>query len=465
MSSACFQQAVGSWKPPTLIAWKAMPPGANMTDQHTIRLDITNMLADKVGEHGLHDDDLADLHDRILAYRKQLEIERKQGVHGYLNLPENAALLENILRVTQPRLGRFKHLVLLGIGGSSLGLRTLVQSLDHRARHVDLHVVDNTDPSLFAAVSNAIELKDSLFVVVSKSGGTIETVLALGHFAGELRKAGLKLSDHIIAVTDPAKGYLRAFADKHDLPTADVPPEVGGRFSVLTGAGLVPASLMNIDAAELLEGAARTLKLSTGGDPEQDWPAHLGLLAADTCRKLGKSNIVFMPYSSRLHYLSDWFVQLWDESLGKHQGLDGGEIVSGQTAIPAVGATDQHSQLQLFLEGPNDKLMLFFRIERHSPEIRLGDFEWDEFNAGYVVGKTLGEVINAQQAGTAQACTERKRPNATMILPKLDTKTMGELIMGLEIATTYAGHAFGVNPYDQPSVELGKKISKKMLGG
>jgi glucose-6-phosphate isomerase len=222
---------------------------------------------------------------------------------------------------------------------------------------------------------------------------------------------------------------------------------------------------MHIDAGELLEGAARTLKLSTCGDPEQDWPAHLGLLAVDMCRKLKKSNIVFMPYSSKLHYLSDWFVQLWDESLGKHQGLDGGEIVSGQTAIPAVGATDQHSQLQLFLEGPNDKLLLFFRIERHAPEVRLSDFEWDAFNAGYVTGKTLGEVINAQQAGTAQACTERDRPNATIVLPKLDTKTMGELIMGLEIATTYAGHAFGVNPYDQPSVELGKRISKKMLGG
>lgn len=436
-----------------------------MTDNHSIRLDISNLLADKVGEHGLHDSDIAALPARISAFRKQLAAERAQGMHGYMNLPGNTEALADVYRVTQPRLGRFKHLVLLGIGGSSLGLRMLAHALGRTHSSADLHVVDNTDPSLFANVRNAIELKDSLFVVISKSGGTIESVLALGYFAGELKKAGLSLADHVVAVTDPDHGNLRAFADRHGLAAAGIPPEVGGRFSVLSAAGLAPASLLNIDVAALLEGATRTLNLCTNGDPAQDWPAHLGLLAVDMCRQHGKSGLVFMPYSSRLLYISQWFVQLWDESLGKHRALDGAETVAGQTAIPAIGATDQHAQLQLFLEGPNDKLMLFTRIERHSPEIRLGEFDWDDFDAGYVEGKTLGEVINAQQAGTAQACTERQRPNATLVLPKLDTRTLGELIMGLEIATTYAGHAFGVDPYDQPSVELGKQISKRMLGG
>lgn len=436
-----------------------------MTDQHTIRLDSTNLLADKVGEHGLHDSDLAGLADRIAAYREQLKIESSQGMHAYLGLPGDTEMLENVFRLAQPRMGRFKYLVLLGIGGSSLGVRTLVQSVAHKRSSPELHVVDNTDPALFASVREAIELKDTLFIVVSKSGGTIETVLALGYFVGELQKAGLELADHMIAVTDPEHGKLRAFADKHGLHTADVPPAVGGRFSVLTAAGMLPAALMNIDVSALLEGAGRTVDLCASGDPTQDWPAHLGLLSTELCRNRGKSSLVFMPYTSRLQYMSDWFVQLWDESLGKSEALDGTATIAGQTVIPAIGATDQHAQLQLFLEGPNDKLMLFLRIERHSPEIKLGDFEWDDFGAGYVRGKTLGEVINAQQAGTAQACTERQRPNATLVLPKLDARTLGELIMGLEIATTYAGHAFGVNPYDQPSVELGKQISKRMLGG
>lgn len=420
-----------------------------------IKLDISNLLEPAVGEHGLGEDAVAALDSRILEYRNTLAAERAYGLHAHMGLAHDAEMLENILRATQPLLGRFRHLVLLGIGGSSLGLQMLVHALQPRGPA--LHVVDNTDPTLFAEVREAIELEHTLFIPVSKSGGTIETVAALGYFAGELDKAGLKLADHMLAITDPAKGHLRDFAERHGLPTAEIPPAVGGRFSVLTAAGLAPAALMNIDIAALLQGAARTAELCTSGVTAEDWPATLGLLAPELCLKRGKHSLVVMPYSSRLAYLSSWFVQLWDESLGK----DG----KGQAAIPAVGATDQHSQLQLFLEGPNDKALLFLRVENHRPDIRLGEFEWEHFGAGYVQGKTLGEVINSQQAGTAQACTERERPNATLTLPLLDASILGELVMGLEIATSYAGWAFGVNPYDQPAVELGKRISRRMLGG
>lgn len=420
-----------------------------------IKLDISNLLEPAVGEHGLGEDAVAALDSRILEYRNTLAAERAYGLHAHMGLAHDAEMLENILRATQPLLGRFRHLVLLGIGGSSLGLQMLVHALQPRGP--TLHVVDNTDPTLFAEVREAIELEHTLFIPVSKSGGTIETVAALGYFAGELDKAGLKLADHMLAVTDPAKGHLRDFAERHGLPTAEIPPAVGGRFSVLTAAGLAPAALMNIDIAALLQGAARTTELCTSGATADDWPATLGLLAPELCLRRGKHSLVVMPYSSRLEYLSDWFVQLWDESLGK----DG----KGQAAIPAVGASDQHSQLQLFLEGPNDKALLFMRVETHRPDIRLGEFEWEHFGAGYVQGKTLGEIINAQQAGTAQACTERERPNATLTLPLLDASILGELVMGLEIATSYAGWAFGVNPYDQPAVELGKRISRRMLGG
>jgi glucose-6-phosphate isomerase len=369
------------------------------------------------------------------------------------------------LQVCQPRLGRFHQLVLLGIGGSSLGLRALVNALEVSGRpQVELHVVDNTDPALFARVLGRIDLQDSLFVAVSKSGGTIETVLALGFFVDKLRQAELDLRQHVIVVTDPVAGPLRRFAEQHGLDTCEIPPEVGGRFSVLTAAGLVPAALAHLDIVALASGASRTERLCTGGPVEHDWPARLGLIAAEMCRR-GKNQLVFMPYSSRLRYLSAWFVQLWDESLGKANDLDGKAISSGQTAIPAVGATDQHAQLQLFLEGPNDKLLLYTRIEKHDPDLQAGDFEWEQFDAAFVRGKTLGKVINAQHQGTAQACTERQRPNATLNVPYLDASTMGELLMGLEIATTYAAFALNVNAYDQPSVELGKQISRKVLGG
>jgi glucose-6-phosphate isomerase len=431
----------------------------------TISLDIANLLSDKVGEHGLSAADLAAIDGRIPALRERLADERARGQHGYLNTHDATTLIETTLQVCQPRLGRFHSLVLLGIGGSSLGLKALVNALEVMGQpQVELHVVDNTDPVLFARVLARIDLQDTLFVAVSKSGGTIETVIALGFFAEKLRQAGLELKQHMIAVTDPVKGPLRAFADEHDLDSCEIPPEVGGRFSVLTSAGLAPAALLHLDIAALLNGALRTEALSRTAPVEHDWPARLGLIAAELCRR-GKSQLVFMPYSSRLQLLSNWFVQLWDESLGKNVSTDGKPAAAGQAAIPAVGAADQHAQLQLFLEGPNDKLLVFTRIEKHVPDITLGEFEWAAFDAGFVKGKTLGQVINAQQQGTAEACVQLQRPNATLVVPTLDASTLGELILGLELATTYAGYAFNVNPYDQPSVELGKKISRRMLGG
>lgn len=417
----------------------------------SIKLDISNLLSDRVGEHGLAD--LAAIDARIPALRARIERERTSGLHGYLALPDNAAMLESVLRLTQPRLGRFRHLVVLGIGGSSLGLRSLAHALEPGAA---LHVVDNTDPALFARTLARVSLDQTLFVAVSKSGGTLETVLALGFFVEKLRDAGLALSDHLLIATDPDTGPLRAFADKHGIDACDIPPEVGGRFSVLTPAGLAPAALLNIDAAALLEGAARA--------ENEDWPARLGLIAAELCAR-GKTQIVFMPYISRLQLLAHWFVQLWDESLGKELDVNGRGVSAGQTAIPAVGATDQHAQLQLFLEGPNDKLLLFIRAEQHQPDIAVGEFEWEDFGAGFARGKTLGEVINAQQRGTAEACAQRQRPNATLILPRIDASMLGELIMGLQIATTFAAFAFNVNAYDQPSVELAKRISRDMLSG
>ncbi|MBK8206750.1 MAG: glucose-6-phosphate isomerase [Planctomycetes bacterium] len=424
----------------------------------SIRLDITNLTAEKVGEHGVTAAELAALDARVADLRAEVEEERCWWAHYYLSSAAAASELESVLRIAQPRMGRFGHLVLLGIGGSALGLKMLAQALGYLDTSMpELHVVDNTDPALLARVRARIELKHTLFVAVSKSGGTLETVLALGHFTRLLQQAGLDLANHVLTVTDPSLGPLREFTQRHGLDGAEINSAIGGRFSVLTPAGTLPAALLNLDVVSLLQGADRMAGVCAEGEVTKLWPARLGVLAADLCLKRGKSGIVFMPYSSRLEYLSDWFVQLWDESLGK----DG----KGQTAIRAAGATDQHAQVQLFMEGPNDKLLVFVRIEKHEPDVAIGEFEWDLFGCRFVEGRTLGQVINAQQAGTAQAATERGRPNATLVLPRLDAGTVGELIMGLMAATTYAAKVLGVNAYDQPSVELGKRISRQMLGG
>jgi glucose-6-phosphate isomerase len=431
---------------------------------HTIHMDAVNFGADRVGEHGLDAEHLENLTHRIRGFRSRIAKERERGEHAYLNLPADTGTLEQVFRIAQPRLGRFDHLVVIGIGGSALGLRAIENALcfDGPPRPA-VHVLDNTDPALFRRVLGRIEPARTLAVAVSKSGGTLETVLGLGALVELFRDRGLPLADHLLVVTDPESGPLRRFADNHGLMSADIPPGVGGRFSVLSAAGLLPAALLNVDVAALLAGAARTVGLSTQGPIEDDWPARLGLMAADLCRARGKSQLVFMPYSARLERVADWFVQLWDESLGKAGALDGSTVSAGQTAIRAVGATDQHSQLQLFLEGPNDKLLVFTRVEHHGPDMTAANFAFSDFGAAYVEGRTLAQVLHAQLEGTTEACTRRERPNATLRLPTLNAETLGELLMGLQIATTYAGLSFGINPYDQPSVELGKQISRQRL--
>lgn len=430
----------------------------------SIALDAANLAAARVGAHGLSDEELARRDSRVGQLRARLAAEHAAGQHAYLDLPIDDGGLESVLELAQVRLGRFRYLVVLGIGGSALGLRALVQALGRPVDHVDLHIVDSTDPWLFADIVTRIELRESLFVVISKSGGTIETVAAMGFFVERLQSAGLPLREHVIVVTDPDEGPLRAFAEDHCLESASIPPRVGGRFSVLSAAGLVPAALLNIDVAGLLRGAATERRRCLGPDANGDWAAHLGLYATEMLA-LGKTSLVFMPYSARLRCLADWFVQLWDESLGKESEQQGRKVSTGQAVIPAVGPTDQHAQLQLFLDGPNDKLLLFVRVLHHEMDVKLGEFDWQRFGAEFIRGRSLGQIMDSQWAGTVEACVNRGRANATIALPQVDAESMGALIMGLQVATSIAGMALGVNAYDQPAVELGKRISRRMLGG
>ncbi|MBK9974907.1 MAG: hypothetical protein IPP14_09050 [Planctomycetes bacterium] len=433
-------------------------------NESTITLNATNLAAARVGAHGIADEEIAQSEHTLAQLRARLAAEHAAGQHAYLDLPIDDRGLESVLELTQIRLGRFRYLVVLGIGGSALGLRALVQALGRPVDHVDLHIVDSTDPWLFADIVTRIELPQTLFVVISKSGGTIETVAAMGFFVERLNAAGLPLRDHLIVVTDPDQGPLRAFADTHCLESASIPPRVGGRFSVLSAAGLVPAALLNIDVAGLLRGAAIERKRCLGTDSRGDWAARLGLYATQQLQ-LGKNNLVFMPYSARLRCLADWFVQLWDESLGKECEQQGRKVSFGQAVIPATGPTDQHAQLQLFLDGPNDKLLLFVRVMHHEMDVKLGEFDWPQFGAEFLRGRSLGQIIDSQWAGTVEACVKRGRANATVQLPQVDAESLGALMMGLQVATSIAGLALGVNPYDQPAVELGKRISRRMLGG
>jgi glucose-6-phosphate isomerase len=276
-----------------------------------------------------------------------------------------------------------------------------------------------------------------------------------------VRNAGLSESNHFVFVTDPAQGALRPLATQRKIPALDIPPNVGGRFSVLTPVGTLPAALIGIDVAALLDGAAemgdKCATAELGKNPAGTF-AMLQWLA-DTRHE--KSIAVLMPYSDPLRDFADWFVQLWAESLGKHVG-DGGSV--GSTPLPALGATDQHSQVQLFMEGPKNKTVTFIAVANRSTNLTIPKTFGDVKELGYLGGHSLGELIDVEQRATAGALAKRGRPNMTIHLDRVDAQHVGGLMMLLELATAYAGQLYGVDAFNQPGVELGKQFAYALLG-
>jgi glucose-6-phosphate isomerase len=279
-------------------------------------------------------------------------------------------------------------------------------------------------------------------------------------------------SRHLVFTTDPARGALRELAARDAIATVDVPPEVGGRFSVLSPVGLLPAALAGIDIAGLMAGARRAVERATADDLLRNPAALFAALlwAADT--ELGARIHVLMPYTDRLRELAEWFRQLWAESLGKRVDREGRTVHVGPTPVAAVGATDQHSQVQLFMEGPFDKVITFVRLEQFRDDLPIPapgqagapGVPGLPADLAYLPGHTLGELLNAEYEATSAALAEMGRMNATLHLPELTPETFGELIMFFQLATGYAGVWYGIDPFDQPGVELGKRLTYAAMG-
>ena len=396
------------------------------------------------------------------------------GVLGFLDLPGNAALAAQTTDFARDTKGRYTDVVVLGIGGSALGpiaLRTALRPsgwnmLSDAARggNPRLQVLDNVDPVTIAALFDRLDLARSLFVVTSKSGGTAETMAQYLVVRDRLERTlgAEKAKDGIVLVTDPEKGALRAIARAERIRVLDIPPNVGGRFSVLTAVGLLPAALSGIDIGQILAGAGDMRQRCAGADLAKN-PAGVFAMAqflADTT--LGKHINVLMPYSDAMRDFAAWFVQLWAESLGKARRADGAHV--GPTPIAALGATDQHAQVQLFMEGPADKTVTFIAVKDAGADVVIPTRHQDIPELAYLGGHRLGELLDIERRATAGALAARGRPNMSIALDRVDAWHVGNLIMLLEIATIYAGALYGVNPLDQPGVELGKQFTYAMLG-
>lgn len=398
------------------------------------------------------------------------EARRRAGEVGFADLPRDMAAAEAAARLAGELASRFDNLLVLGIGGSSLGGRAIVSALAHpfhnllpRERRGAMRVFfpDNSDPASFEALLGTIDLAATCFATVTKSGGTAETMSQ--HVALRERcvaRFGMDgYRERCVLVTDPAKGALRAIAAAEGLRALSVPASVGGRFSALSAVGLLPAAAAGVEIASLLEGAASMeARCTTGSVRENPALLYAAVLHLLDVRK-GRRIHVLMPYADALRETGDWFVQLWAESLGKRPDV-------GPTPFRAVGATDQHSSLQLMMQGPHDKVVTLVRVARPRADVAISVPEAYRSHAeiAYLDGHTMGELIDAERRATDAALRRAGRPTVSIELPRLDARAMGELLMLLELATAYAGGLYGVNAFDQPGVEAGKRYAQGLLG-
>jgi glucose-6-phosphate isomerase len=440
-----------------------------------VRIDYTNAMVESVGrKNGISKKDLADLSERAGAIHADLAARRQAGELAFFELPYQN--ITGVMQLAGKRCAGVENVVVLGIGGSGLGTRALARALlkpyneimDNVARQncPRLFVADNIDPDYFMGLLAALNLGKTVFIVISKSGGTAETMsqflIARELLVKKFGEDGYR--QRMIAITDQDKGCLRQIVDRDGLDWLPIPAGVGGRYSVFTPVGLLPAAACCMDLVALLKGAALMDKRTREPDLWQNPAYLLASLFYLFDQKRKKNILVMMPYSSSLLDLAEWFQQLWAESLGKAVKVDGSAALTGSTPVRALGATDQHSQIQLYKEGPADKLVAFLRVERFRDNARIpADFS-DIEGVGYLGGISLSELINAEQTATEAALTKAGRPSLRIEVPQVDADAMGQIMYMLEVATVFAGGLYNVNPLDQPGVELGKRYTNALLG-
>ncbi len=377
---------------------------------------------------------------------------------------EYSALVEN----------RFDNLVIIGIGGSALGGIAVTEALlppywnylskEERNGYPRIFFLDNIDPDYTYSLFSMLDLKKTLVNVITKSGDTTE-IMAQYMIVKDLleKELGDDYRKNIIATTDKRSGILRQIAEQEGYKTFVVPDDVGGRFSVFSAVGLLPFALVGIDIDEIFNGVKDMDFVLKNTDIYQNVAAQNALIHYLLACKKGKNISVLMPYSSKLKSVADWYCQLWAESLGKSVQIDENEVNLGQTPVKALGVTDQHSQLQLYNEGPNDKIITFIRVDEfeHNTEIPK-IFEYT--GIGYLGGKSLNMLMNSEADSTKVVLSENKRPTVTLYLPKVDGYNIGQLLYMFEFQTAIAGSLYGVNAFDQPGVEQVQNYTYALMG-
>jgi len=418
-------------------------------------------LSGSLGPGGLSPDQFEQLLDAAAPMLADLKAKHADGSLPLLRMPERRDDLPDMERITAHLRDGASDVVVLGIGGSSLGAKALAQ-LAYDATPAGgqqsprVHFLENLDPHTFDKVMAALDLRTTRFLVVSKSGGTAEPLMQAYAAKAALIAAGggAHLAQHFAAITEPTDNAVRRFAEDMGAPVIDHETGVGGRFSVLTNVGLVPAMLMGLDAVAIREGAARVLApVLDGAAPDDVAPAAGAAMQVGLAEEANVATSVILAYSDRLERFGLWYRQLWAESLGKE----------GKGTVPAtgIGPVDQHSQLQLYLAGPADKSYTVMCVGAAGAGPRV---ETDDPALAYLNGKAMGDLVDAEYRATAETLRANDRPVRTIDVPVLDETAMGALLMHFMLETIIAAGLMGIDPFDQPAVEQGKVLARKYLG-
>ena len=432
-----------------------------------ITFDFSNMLSAQVGEHGLEEAEVEQAARALPAVDQALREERP--AMAWRDLPyQPAAVLDKVKEAGRFINENFDTLVVLGIGGSALGSKALLAACGSpfykqtQPSGCRVLVEDNVDPDRLNSLLEAVDLKRTAFHVISKSGNTVETmsqfiiVLELLH-----RHLGADFKKHLFITTDKSSGILKGLADAHGWDTFTVPDGVGGRFSVFCPVGLLTAAAAGMDVDALLAGCAA---MDQACSRPEDNPAYTYALLYTMAMARGVNISVVMPYADALAPTAEWYCQLWAESLGKRQDLDGRTVFSGQTPVRALGVTDQHSQVQLYTEGPFDKIISFLGVKEFRTSLTIPTAPLDLPELAYLYGHSLNELIEAERRATVYAVTKAGKLNNSIILDKLDEFSFGALLYFFETATAATGQLLHINAFDQPGVEEGKKATFALMG-
>ena len=442
-----------------------------------IQLYWKNATAEVIGpEHGIEQTDLTTLAPRLIAAHKSIVEQAQAGKLGFVNLPFRKDYRDSVMKLVEKHRPGCTDLLVLGIGGSALGNIALQAACkpatynlmtDSKRGGPRLFVLDNVDPALIKDTLDLLgrRLRTTVVNVISKSGETAETASQFMIVRELLRKRlGDSFASHIVATTDASKGTLNRIARNDGYDTLVVPDEVGGRFSILTPVGLFSAAMCGIDIDALLAGAAAMNQRCAVPHWEQNPACMMASILYTAYTRKGKDMHVMMPYSNRLYLMADWYRQIWAESLGKAVTRGGQEVFTGPTPIKALGTTDQHSQIQLYREGPNDKLVIFLEAEKHPEDIRVPDVFADIPGMAYLRKAKISKLLNAEKIATEYAMAFSKRPTLTLKFSAIDEESVGEFIYLYEYVTTLMGELMDINAFDQPAVELGKKATFALMG-